>query len=133
MTEEGGELHVLIKEAKNLMAMKTGGTSDSFVKGLVMICRFLKNTLTVFTGVFKLTWSLWFCRYLFPITAKTTKRKTPVVKKNLNPHYNHTFVYKDLALEQLREMCLELTVWDREAMLSNEFLGGVRLSSGKGK
>ncbi|XP_026186436.1 synaptotagmin-like protein 4 [Mastacembelus armatus] len=102
-TEEGGELHVLIKEAKNLMAMKPGGTSDSFVKG-----------------------------YLYPAKAKTTKKKTPVVKKNLNPHYDHTFVYKDLALEQLKEMCLELTVWDREAMLSNEFLGGVRLSSGKG-
>ncbi|XP_039975125.1 synaptotagmin-like protein 4 [Xiphias gladius] len=103
VTEEGGELHVLIKEAKNLMAMKPGGTSDSFVKG-----------------------------YLFPSKAKSTKRKTPVVKKNLNPHYDHTLVYKDLALEQLRWMCLELTVWDREAMLSNEFLGGVRLSSGKG-
>ncbi|CAM9288871.1 unnamed protein product [Lampetra planeri] len=44
----------------------------------------------------------------------------------------HTFVYKELLLEQLETMCLELTVWDREAMLSNEFLGGVRLSSGKG-
>lgn len=32
-TEEGGELHVLIKEAKNLIALKPGGTSDSFVKG----------------------------------------------------------------------------------------------------
>ncbi|KAM9849902.1 synaptotagmin-like protein 4 isoform 1-T2 [Aulostomus maculatus] len=100
---EAGELHVLIKEAKNLTAMKSGGTSDSFVKG-----------------------------YLFPIKAKSTKKKTPVVKKNLNPHYDHTFVYKELALEQLNTMCLELTVWDREAMLSNEFLGGVRLSSGKG-
>ncbi|XP_040903811.1 synaptotagmin-like protein 4 [Toxotes jaculatrix] len=102
-TEKGGELHILIKEAKNLIAMKQGGTSDSFVKG-----------------------------YLFPTKSKSTKRKTPVVKKNLNPHYNHTFVYKDLALEQLKQMCLELTVWDREAMLSNEFLGGVRLSTGKG-
>ncbi|XP_043983816.1 synaptotagmin-like protein 4 isoform X1 [Gambusia affinis] len=100
---ESGELHVLIKEAKNLMAMKPGGTSDSFVKG-----------------------------YLFPSKAKSTKRKTEIVKKNLNPQYNSTFVYKELSLEQLREMCLELTVWDREAMLSNEFLGGVRLSSGKG-
>lgn len=61
------------------------------------------------------------------------KRKTPVVKKNLTPHYDHTFVYKELALEQLKVMCLELTAWDREAMLSNEFLGGVRLSSGRGK
>ncbi|XP_029963418.1 synaptotagmin-like protein 4 [Salarias fasciatus] len=101
--EEGGELHILIKEAKSLTAMKSGGTSDSFVKG-----------------------------YLYPITGKSTKRKTPVVKKNLNPHYDHTFVYKDVALEQLRAMCVELTVWDREAMLNNEFLGGVRLSSGKG-
>lgn len=101
--EGGGELHVVIKEAKNLMAMKPGGTSDSFVKG-----------------------------YLFPAKAKTTKRKTSVVRKNLNPHYDQTFVYADLALEQLKGMCLELTVWDREAMLSNEFLGGVRLSSGRG-
>ncbi|XP_036933895.1 synaptotagmin-like protein 4 [Acanthopagrus latus] len=103
VSQEGGELHVLVKEAKNLMAMKSGGTSDSFVKG-----------------------------YLFPTKAKNTKRKTPVVKKNLNPHYDHTFVYKDLVLEQLKGMCLELTVWDREAMVSNEFLGGIRLSSGKG-
>ena len=55
------------------------------------------------------------------------------MKKNLNPQYNHTFVYKELTLEQLRGMCLELTAWDREAMGSNEFLGGVRLSSGKGE
>uniref|UniRef100_A0A672YH82 Synaptotagmin-like 4 n=1 Tax=Sphaeramia orbicularis TaxID=375764 RepID=A0A672YH82_9TELE len=102
-SDEGGELHVLVKEAKNLMAMKVGGTSDSFVKG-----------------------------YLFPSKVKSTKRKTPVVKKNLNPHYDHIFVYKDLSLDQLKGMCLELTVWDREAMSSNEFLGGVRLSSGKG-
>ncbi|XP_061090891.1 synaptotagmin-like protein 4 isoform X1 [Conger conger] len=99
--EEGGELHVLIKEAKNLTAMKAGGTSDSFVKG-----------------------------YLLPCKTKATKRKTPVVKKTLNPHYDHTFVYKDLRLEELKSMCLELTVWDREAMSSNDFLGGVRLSSG---
>lgn len=103
MTEGGGELHVLIKEAKNLMAMKAGGTTDSFVKG-----------------------------YLFPAKAKSTKKKTPVMKKNLNPHYDHTFVYKELTLEQLGEMCLELTVWDKESMGSNEFLGGVRLSSGEG-
>lgn len=61
------------------------------------------------------------------------KKKTPVVKKSLNPNYDHTFVYSGLSLEQLRGMCLELTVWDREALLSNEFLGGVRLSCGKGE
>ncbi|XP_048884740.1 synaptotagmin-like protein 4 isoform X2 [Brienomyrus brachyistius] len=101
--DEGGELHVLIKEAKNLTAMKKGGVSDSFVKG-----------------------------YLLPDKTKATKRKTPVVKKTLNPHYDHIFVYKALSLEQLQGMGLELTVWDREAMSSNDFLGGVLLSSGPG-
>ncbi|XP_036424853.1 synaptotagmin-like protein 4 isoform X1 [Colossoma macropomum] len=99
--DNGGELHVLIKEAKNLSAMKAGGTSDSFVKG-----------------------------YLLPSKGKSNKKKTQVVKKTVNPHCDHTFVYKELSLEQLKGMCLELTVWDREAMSSNDFLGGVRLSSG---
>ncbi|XP_003970201.2 synaptotagmin-like protein 4 isoform X1 [Takifugu rubripes] len=101
---DGGELHVLIKEAKNLVGVKLGATLDTFVKG-----------------------------YLFPIKAKSTKRKTRLVKKNLNPHYDYIFVYKELSLEQLQEMCLELTVWDKETVVSNEFLGGVRLSSGEGR
>lgn len=75
---------------------------------------------------------MWLGSYLFPIKEKSTKRKTRLVKKNLNPHYDYIFVYKELTLEQLQEMCLELTVWDKESMVSNEFLGGVRLSSGKG-
>ncbi|XP_016150584.1 synaptotagmin-like protein 4 isoform X1 [Sinocyclocheilus grahami] len=99
---EGAELHVLIKEAKNLTAMKAGGTCDSFVKG-----------------------------YLLPSKNKSSsKKKTPVVKKTKNPNYNHTFVYTDLSLEQLKDVCLELTVWDRETLHSNDFLGGVRLSLG---
>ncbi|XP_061265211.1 synaptotagmin-like protein 4 isoform X2 [Bos javanicus] len=100
---EGGELQVWIKEAKNLTADKLGGTSDSFVKG-----------------------------YLLPLRNKASKRKTPVVKKTLNPHYNHTFVYNGVRLEDLQHMCLELTVWDREPLASNDFLGGVRLSVGTG-
>nr|XP_056715873.1 synaptotagmin-like protein 4 [Euleptes europaea] len=101
--EEGGELQVWIKEAKNLTAAKSGGTSDSFVKG-----------------------------YLLPLRNKATKRKTPVVKKSLNPHYNHTLVYNSVALEELPHICLELTVWDREPLSSNDFLGGVRLGVGNG-
>ncbi|XP_054443879.1 synaptotagmin-like protein 4 [Pteronotus mesoamericanus] len=100
---EGGELQVWIKEAKNLMAAKTGGTSDSFVKG-----------------------------YLLPMKNKGSKRKTPVMKKTLNPHYNHTFVYNGVRLEDLQHMCLELTVWDQEPLASNDFLGGVRLGVGTG-
>ncbi|NXP61680.1 SYTL4 protein, partial [Chloropsis cyanopogon] len=102
-TGEGGELQVWIKEAKNLTAAKSGGTSDSFVKG-----------------------------YLLPHKNKASKRKTPVVKKTLNPHYNHTFVYNGISAEELQHICLELTVWDREPLSSNDFLGGVRLGVGNG-
>ncbi|XP_055499817.1 synaptotagmin-like protein 4 [Leucoraja erinacea] len=100
---EGGELQVWIKEAKNLAPMKVGGTSDTFVKG-----------------------------YLLPFRTKTSKRKTPVMKKTLNPHYNHTFMYNGIKSEDLQHICLELTVWDREALSSNDFLGGVRLGVGSG-
>ncbi|NXC56988.1 SYTL4 protein, partial [Aleadryas rufinucha] len=102
-TGDGGELQVWIKEAKNLTAAKSGGTSDSFVKG-----------------------------YLLPHKNKASKRKTPVVKKTLNPHYNHTFVYNGINPEDLQHICLELTVWDREPLSSNDFLGGVRLGVGNG-
>ncbi|XP_075042459.1 synaptotagmin-like protein 4 [Mixophyes fleayi] len=102
-SDEVGELQVWIKEAKNLTAIKPGGTSDSFVKG-----------------------------YLLPIKSRNTKRKTPVMKKSLNPHYNHTFVYNGIKPEDLQNMCLELTVWDREPLSSNDFLGGVRLGPGTG-
>lgn len=65
--------------------------------------------------------------------SKASKRKTPVMKKTLNPHYNHTFVYSGVRLEDLQHMCLELTVWDREPLASNDFLGGVRLGVGTGE
>ncbi|XP_036381437.1 synaptotagmin-like protein 4 [Megalops cyprinoides] len=101
--EEQGELHVLIKEARDLRAAKGGGSPDSFVKG-----------------------------HLLPAKTKAAKRKTPVLRMSSNPHYDHTFVYKDVSLEQLKGMCLELTVWDHEDTSSNNFLGGVRLTSGPG-
>ncbi|RMB97828.1 hypothetical protein DUI87_25685 [Hirundo rustica rustica] len=67
-----------------------------------------------------------------PLHGKASKRKTPVVKKTLNPHYNHTFVYNGVNPEDLQHICLELTVWDREPLSSNDFLGGVRLGVGNG-
>ncbi|MBN3278922.1 SYTL5 protein, partial [Polyodon spathula] len=79
----GGMVEVQIKEAKNLTAVKSGGTSDSFVKGV-------------------------------------------------NPTWNHTFTYSGLQPSDLNNMCLELTVWDKESLSSNIFLGGVRLNIGTG-
>ncbi|XP_057575010.1 synaptotagmin-like protein 5 isoform X2 [Hippopotamus amphibius kiboko] len=99
----GGILEVFIKEAKNLTAVKSGGTSDSFVKG-----------------------------YLLPDDSKATKLKTPVIKKSVNPQWNHTFMFSGLHPQDIKNVCLELTVWDKEAFSSNIFLGGVRLNSGSG-
>lgn len=127
--EEGSELHVLIKEAKNLSAVKSGRTCDSFVKGCVDSI----SSPFILTALFFPVLIILSLRYLLPSKSKNnSKRKTQVVKKTLSPHYDHTFVYKDLSLEQLKDMCLELTVWDREALSSNDFLGGVRLSLGSG-
>ncbi|KAM5221335.1 synaptotagmin-like protein 5 isoform 2-T2 [Ctenodactylus gundi] len=99
----GGILEVFIKEAKNLTAVKSGGTSDSFVKG-----------------------------YLLPDDSKATKHKTAVVKKSVNPQWNHTFMFSGLYPQDIKNVCLELTIWDKEAFSSNVFLGGVRLNSGSG-
>ncbi|KAB0372300.1 hypothetical protein FD755_016092, partial [Muntiacus reevesi] len=99
----GGILEVFIKEAKNLTAVKSGGTSDSFVKG-----------------------------YLLPDDSKATKHKTLVIKKSLNPQWNHTFIFSGLHPQDIKHVCLELTIWDKEAFSSNIFLGGVRLNSGSG-
>ncbi|NXH35544.1 SYTL5 protein, partial [Myiagra hebetior] len=99
----GGILEVLIKEAKNLTAVKSGGTSDTFVKG-----------------------------YLLPDDSKATKHKTPIVRKSVNPQWNHTFAFSGLNSRDIRNVCLELTVWDKESLSSNIFLGGVRLSTGNG-
>nr|XP_056717790.1 synaptotagmin-like protein 5 [Euleptes europaea] len=99
----GGILEVVIKEAKNLTAVKSGGTSDTFVKG-----------------------------YLLPDNNKASKHKTPVIKKSVNPHWNHTFTFSGLNPRDIHNVCVELTVWDKESLASNIFLGGVRLSTGSG-
>jgi bitesize isoform, putative len=71
--------------------------------------------------------------YLLPNRNKSSKQKTPVIKKTCNPRWNHTFVFEDILLDDLRERCLEVTIWDYDKLTSNDFLGGVRLSLGTGK
>ncbi|XP_056146001.1 synaptotagmin-like protein 5 [Lampris incognitus] len=100
---KGGMVELLVKEAKNLTAVKSGGTSDPFVKG-----------------------------YLLPDSNKSTKHKTAVERRTVNPQWNHTFTYCGLQPGDLNNVCLELTVWDKEALASNVFLGGVRLGAGTG-
>ncbi|XP_075147717.1 bitesize isoform X2 [Haematobia irritans] len=101
---KGGQLHVLVKEAKHLTPIKPNGTCDAFCKS-----------------------------YLLPDRTRSSKQKTPIVKRSTNPSWTYTFVYEDVSLEDLSERALELTVWDHDRLASNEFLGGVRFSLGTGK
>uniref|UniRef100_A0A8C5P9F5 Synaptotagmin like 5 n=1 Tax=Leptobrachium leishanense TaxID=445787 RepID=A0A8C5P9F5_9ANUR len=99
----GGILDVFVKEARNLTAVKSSSTSDTFVKG-----------------------------HLLPEILKSSKQKTPVVKKTVNPQWNHTFGFTNLQPTDLQIICLELTVWGKESLSSNVFLGGVYLGCGSG-
>nr|XP_006811506.1 PREDICTED: synaptotagmin-like protein 5-like [Saccoglossus kowalevskii] len=99
-----GAIHVHIKDARNLIAVRINGYSDPFAK----------------------------C-YLLPNKSKSGKRKTEVIKKNCNPHWDETFIYEGVNVEDLKERALEVTLWDRESMASNDFLGGLRLGVGNGK
>ncbi|XP_024943527.1 uncharacterized protein LOC107270394 isoform X2 [Cephus cinctus] len=102
-----GALHVLVKEARNLQTRaKHNGTCDPFCKS-----------------------------YLLPDKGRSGKQKTGVVRRcsGGSPVWGHTFVYKDVSLQELAERGLELTVWDHDRIASNEFLGGVRFNLGTGK
>lgn len=46
-----------------------------------------------------------------------------MVKRSINPVWNHTFIYEDVSLQDLSERALELTIWDHDRLASNEFLG----------
>lgn len=64
---------------------------------------------------------------------RSSKQKTPVLRRTCHPAWNHTFTYQDVGLAELAERSLELTIWDHDRLASNEFLGGVRINLGTGK
>lgn len=68
---------------------------------------------------------------VLPDTARKSRQKTRVVKRTTNPVFNHTMVCDGFRSEDLREACVELTVWDHDR-LSNHFIGGTRLGLGTG-
>ncbi|XP_070805804.1 synaptotagmin-like protein 1 [Pituophis catenifer annectens] len=96
-----GELHMWIKNAENLVP-RWGTTADTFVQ----------------------------C-YILPDDTKLSRQKTRIVKKTLNPTFNHTMVYDGFDVKDLAEACAEFTVWQRETF-SKHRLGGIRLSLGTG-
>ncbi|XP_078077957.1 synaptotagmin-like protein 2 isoform X10 [Mustelus asterias] len=97
-----GEVHIWVKEASNLPQIRPNRL-DPFVK----------------------------C-YILPDTSRKSRQKTRVVKKNRNPVFNHTMVYDGFRTEDLKDACVELSVWDHDKLL-NHFLGGLRIGLGTGK
>ncbi|NXA50169.1 SYTL1 protein, partial [Nothocercus julius] len=96
-----GELHIWLKAAQSLAPLRRG-TVDAFVQ----------------------------C-YVLPDDSKASRQKTRVVKRSLNPLFNHTMVYDGFQAKDLAEACAEFTLWHREAFAKRP-LGGIRLSLGTG-
>lgn len=99
---ETGEVQIWVKDCKNLPPVR-GVIIDPFVKCTVL-----------------------------PDKSHKSRQKTRVVKKTANPMFNHTMVYDGFQREDLREACVEITVWDHDR-LSNHYIGGLRLGLGTGK
>ena len=68
---------------------------------------------------------------MLPDTSRKSRQKTRVLRRTVDPVFNHTMVYDGFRQEDLKEACVELTVWDRDRLASN-LLGGLRLGPGTG-
>ncbi|XP_070700020.1 synaptotagmin-like protein 2 isoform X3 [Pempheris klunzingeri] len=99
---ETGEVQIWVKDCKNLPPVR-GVTIDPFVKCTVL-----------------------------PDTSRKSRQKTRVVKRTANPMFNHTMVYDGFRPDDLREACVEITVWDHDR-LHNHYIGGLRLGLGTGR
>ncbi|NWY31326.1 SYTL2 protein, partial [Pheucticus melanocephalus] len=97
-----GEVHIWVKECQNLSPLR-GNRLNSFIKCTIL-----------------------------PDTSRKSRQKTRTVTKTTNPVFNHTMVYDGFRPEDLKEACIELTVWDHNK-LANHFLGGLRIGLGTGK
>ncbi|XP_054829720.1 synaptotagmin-like protein 2 isoform X7 [Eublepharis macularius] len=101
-TPATGEVHIWVKECNDLPILR-GNKLNSFVKCTVL-----------------------------PDTSRKSRQKTRAVAKTTNPVFNHTMVYDGFKPEDLKEACVELTVWDHNKLV-NHFLGGLRIGLGTGK
>ncbi|XP_055736163.1 uncharacterized protein LOC129822159 [Salvelinus fontinalis] len=97
-----GEVHIWVKDCKNLPLIR-GATINPYVKCFVL-----------------------------PDTSRKSRQKTRVLRSTVEPVFNHTMVYDGFRQEDLKEACVELTVWDRDKLASN-LLGGLRLGPGTGR
>lgn len=70
--------------------------------------------------------------FVLPDTSRKSRQKTRVVRRTVDPVFNHTMVYDGIRDIDLSEACVELTVWDRDK-LATSLLGGLRLGMGTGR
>ena len=99
-----GTLHVNIHQAKELPRMDPNGLTDGVIK----------------------------C-HLLPDKSIKGKRKTGVIKNNLNPVWEEKFTYEKVTLEELsKERVLEACVCHNDPKGNNVVIGGVRLGSAPG-
>lgn len=93
------QLHLVIKSASNLTLRP-----DGYLSPFVMSCLVLPNKQDV-------------------------KQRTPVLRRQPCPEWNHTIIYNIANPNDLRMSRLDLTVWDQG--LNERFLGGTSLSTGE--
>ena len=66
--------------------------------------------------------------FLLPNTTRNGKRKSKVIKKELNPVWNEDYFYELVSHQDLHtKRVLEITVWDSDRRGMNSFMGGIRL------
>lgn len=69
---------------------------------------------------------------VLPDDSRASRQRTRVVRRSLNPMFNHTMVYDGFEPADLRQACAELSLWDHGTLASRQ-LGGTRLSLGTGE
>uniref|UniRef100_A0A8C2WMS2 Synaptotagmin-like protein 2 n=1 Tax=Cyclopterus lumpus TaxID=8103 RepID=A0A8C2WMS2_CYCLU len=70
--------------------------------------------------------------FVLPDISRKSRQKTRVLRRTVDPAFNHTMVYDGIRQADLSEACVELTVWDQDRLATN-LLGGLRLGVGKGR
>uniref|UniRef100_A0A8C2VT46 Synaptotagmin like 1 n=1 Tax=Chinchilla lanigera TaxID=34839 RepID=A0A8C2VT46_CHILA len=88
-----GELHFWVKEAQNLLPLRSGSL-DSFVQCSVL-----------------------------PDDSRAGRQRTRVVRHSLSPRFNHTMVYDGFGPADLRQACAELSLWDHGTLASRQLGG----------
>jgi Ca2+-dependent lipid-binding protein len=63
--------------------------------------------------------------YLLPDKSGSSKRKTAVKAKTLEPIFNETFTYELHAASDISNRSIWLSVWDHDKLGKNEFLGEI--------